>query len=102
VSNWNTGGDANVNAASASLDAATNSLRTQSSTFGSNLAVVQNRQDFTKNLINTLQTGAAGLTLADTNTEGANLLALQTRQSLATTALSLSNQAQSNILSILR
>ena len=83
------------------LDKATTTLRTQSSTFGSNLAVVQNRQDFTKNLINKLQTGAAGLTLADTNQEGANLLALQTRQSLATTALSLSNQAQQSITRIL-
>ncbi|MGB3809954.1 MAG: flagellin [Parvibaculum sp.] len=101
VSTWS-GGDANVNSSIASLDKATTDLRAQSSTFGSNLAVVQNRQDFTKNMINTLQTGASGLTLADTNLEAANLLALQTRQSLATTALSLSNQAQSSILSILR
>ena len=45
------------------------------------LTTVQTRQDFTKNLINTLQTGADNLVLADTNEEGANLLALQTRQS---------------------
>ena len=50
---------------------------------------MQTRQDFTKNLINTLQTGADNLVLADTNEEAANLLALQTRQSLSTTALSL-------------
>ena len=85
-----------------SLDKATSTLRTQSSTFGSNLAVIQNRQDFTKNTIDNLQAGASDLTLADTNQEGANLLALQTRQSLATTALSLSNRAESSILSILR
>lgn len=93
--------DATLKALTTTLDGATTTLRTQSSTFGSNLAVVQNRQDFTKNLISTLQTGAAGLTLADTNEEGANLLALQTRQSLATTALSLSNQAQQSITRIL-
>ena len=93
--------DSAVKAVTNKLDGATTTLRTQASTFGSNLAVVQNRQDFTKNLINTLQTGAAGLTLADTNEEGANLLALQTRQSLATTALSLSNQAQQSITRIL-
>lgn len=91
-----------VDSSTASLDAAKSTLRTQASTFGSNLAVIQNRQDFTQSTIDTLQSGAAGLTLADTNQEGANLLALQTRQSLATTALSLSNQAQSSILSILR
>ena len=50
---------------------------------------MQTRQDFTKNLINTLQTGADNLVLADTNEEGANMLALQTRQQLSTTALSL-------------
>lgn len=93
--------DTAVKAVTSKLDSATTTLRTQASTFGSNLAVVQNRQDFTKNLITTLQTGAAGLTLADTNEEGANLLALQTRQSLATTALSLSNQAQQSITRIL-
>ncbi len=93
--------DSAINAVVSTLDGATSTLRQQSSTFGSNLAVVQNRQEFTKNLINTLQSGAAGLTLADTNLEGANLLALQTRQSLATTALSLSNQAQQGILRIL-
>ena len=54
---------------------------------------MQIRQDFTKAMINTLQTGADNLTLADTNEEGANLLALQTRQQLSTTALSLAAQA---------
>lgn len=90
-----------INTVVSSLDAATTTLRAQSSTFGGNLSVVQNRQDFTTNLINTLQTGAAGLTLADTNTEGANLLALQTRQQLSITALSLANQSSQAILKVL-
>ena len=59
---------------------------------------MQTRQDFTKNLINTLQTGADSLVLADSNEEGANMLALQTRQSLSTTALSLANQAGQAVL----
>ena len=42
--------------------------------------------------------GAADLTLADSNEEGANLLALQTRQQLSTTALSLAAQADQNVL----
>jgi flagellin-like hook-associated protein FlgL len=62
---------------------------------------VQTRQDFTKNLIATLQTGSDNLVLADTNQEGANLLALQTRQQLSTTALSLSVQSDQAILKIL-
>jgi flagellin len=84
------------------LDAATKTLRTQASTFGANLSVVQNRQDFTKNMINVLEAGAGNLTLADTNEEAANLLALQTRQSLAQSSLSLATQAEQSVLSLLR
>ena len=73
-------------------------LRTQAATFGANLSVIQGRQDFTKVTIDTLKTGADNLTLADTNEEGANLLALQTRQSLATTSLSLATQSDRNVL----
>ena len=62
------------------------------------LSEVQIRQDFTKATINTLQTGADNLTLADTNEEGANLLALNTRQQLSQTALSLASQAQQAVL----
>ncbi|MBL4863819.1 MAG: hypothetical protein JKY63_02845 [Rhodobiaceae bacterium] len=96
------GTDAGIAAVSTKLDSAVNSLRTQSSSFGNNLAVVENRQSFTNSLIGVLERGAGGLTLADTNVEGANLLALQTRQSLGTTALSLSSQADQSVLSFLR
>jgi flagellin len=90
--------DGNINTTLTSVDAALKTLRTQASAFGSNLTTVQTRQDFTKNLINTLQTGADNLVLADTNEEGANMLALQTRQQLSTTALSLSAQADQAVL----
>ena len=90
--------NANIDASTATLDAALTTLRNQASKFGSNLTTVQTRQDFTKNLINTLQTGADSLVLADSNEEGANMLALQTRQSLSTTALSLADQASQAVL----
>jgi hypothetical protein len=80
------------------LNNALSTLRAQASKFGSNLTTVQTRQDFTKNLINTLQTGADNLVLADSNEEGANMLALQTRQQLSTTALSLSAQSDQAVL----
>jgi flagellin-like hook-associated protein FlgL len=80
------------------LTAALTKLRSQAQSFGSNLSTVQIRQDFTKAMINTLQIGADGLTLADSNEEGANLLALQTRQQLSTTALSLASQASQAVL----
>ena len=90
--------DSDVNAALSDLTAALGTLRSQSVAFGSSLSVVQTRQDFTKSMVNTLQTGADNLVLADTNLEGANMLALQTRQSLSTTALSLAAQASQSVL----
>ena len=90
--------DSDIDAALKKLKGAQDTLRAQASTFGTNLSIVQNRQDFTKAMINTLEEGAGKLTLADTNQEGANLLALQTQQSLASTALSLASQADQNVL----
>jgi flagellin len=80
------------------LTASLTSLQNQAASFGTNLSVIQIRQSFTSATINTLQTGASNLTLADTNQEGAHLLALQTRQSLAETALSLAAQSQNAVL----
>jgi flagellin len=94
--NWAT--TAAITLASDDLTAALTTLRSQSQAFGSNLSTVQIRQDFTKAMINTLQTGSDNLTLADSNEEGANLLALQTRQQLSTTALSLASQASQAVL----
>ncbi|HEV3183314.1 MAG TPA: hypothetical protein VGZ49_00460 [Xanthobacteraceae bacterium] len=84
--------------ASSQLTASLTSLQNQAASFGTNLSVIQIRQSFTTATINTLQTGASNLTLADTNQEGAHLLALQTRQSLAETALSLAAQSQNAVL----
>ena len=91
----------NIDTTISSLNTALTSLRTQAAQFGSNLSTVQTRQDFTKNLVNTLQTGSDNLVLADTNQEGANLLALQTRQQLSITSLSLASQADQAILKII-
>jgi len=84
------------------LNNASITLRSQASAFGANLSIVQIRQDFNKNIINVLQTGSSALTLADSNEEAANSQALSTRQSIATSALALANQAQQNVLQLLR
>ncbi|WP_420964986.1 flagellin [Bradyrhizobium sp. B120] len=84
------------------LGSASSSLRSEASTLGSNLSIVQIRQDFSKNLINVLQTGSSNLTLADTNEEAANSQALSTRQSIAVSALALANQSQQSVLQLLR
>jgi flagellin len=90
--------DANVDTTIAAADLALGTLRTQASKFGATLTTVQVRLDFTKGLINTLQIGSDSLVLADINEEGANLLALQTRQQLSSTALSLSAQTDQAVL----
>ena len=91
-----------ANQALFTLSTASSSLRSEASALGSNLSVVQIRQDFNKNLINVLQTGSSNLTLADTNEEAANSQALSTRQSIAVSALSLANQSQQSVLQLLR
>ena len=92
--------NAAVDARLQALSVALGSVAAQASDFGSHLSIVQNRQTFTNNMINTLRVGADGLTLADTNEEGANMLALQTRQQLSVTALSLASQAQQSVLKL--
>ncbi|WP_407194127.1 DUF1522 domain-containing protein [Bradyrhizobium sp. STM 3566] len=94
--------NAATNKVLAKLNTASSTLRSEASTLGSNLSVVQVRQDFNKNLINVLQTGSSNLTLADTNEEAANSQALSTRQSIAVSALSLANQSQQSVLQLLR
>jgi len=90
----------NVDAAITSLDNAKTTLRTQSSRLANNLSIITARQEFTQGMINVLKDGAAGLTNADMNEEGANMLMLQTRQSLSTTALSLASQSAQAVLKL--
>ena len=94
--------NASAKATIAQISAASDKLRSQASTLGSNLSIVQIRQDFSKNLINVLQNGSSALTLADTNEEAANSQALSTRQSIAVSALALANESQQSVLQLLR
>lgn len=80
------------------IDDAVKTLRTEAQKLASSLSTISIREDFTNNMINTLNTGADQLTLADMNEEGANMLMLQTRQSLGTTSLSMSSQAAQAVM----
>jgi flagellin len=91
-----------INVAINNINNALSTLKNQASTYTANVAVIQDRTEFTKQTVNTLQTGINDLTLADANEEGASLLALQTRQSLSSTALSLATQADQNVLRLFR
>ena len=82
------------------VEDAVSKLRNMASVFGNNYSIVENREEFTENLINVLEEGADKLTLADMNEESANMLALQTRQQLAINSLSLASQAAQSVLSL--
>ena len=84
------------------LDSALTTLRSRTQTLGANVAVLQTRLDFTKDYVNTMTAGAGKLTLADLNEEGANLLALQTRQQLGIQSLAFAGQSEQSILGLFR
>jgi flagellin len=87
-----------LNVASTQLSQALTTLQTQTQNMATNLSVITIRQSYTGNIINTLQAGANNLTLADPNTEGADMLSLQTQQQLGIESLSLASQAQQSVL----
>jgi len=92
--------DTDINTALTQLQGATSTLRAQAAALGANNTVLQNRQNFIKQAILTLNSGADTLTVADQNEEGAKLLALQTRQQLSTQALSLAAQSDQAVLKL--
>ena len=98
VDSWQT--DEDINKSITEAENAISELRIMASDYGNYYSIVQNRQDFTKNLINVLTEGADNLTLADMNEESANMLALQTRQQLAINSLSLASQAAQGVLQL--
>ena len=93
---WTT--DALITAAIADLDTARSTLRTKAKELSNALSTVTTRQEFTSNMINTLEDGSANLVNADMNEESANMLMLQTRQSLGTSSLSMASQAAQAVL----
>jgi flagellin-like hook-associated protein FlgL len=90
-----------INTASSLLLTALSTLNTDAASFGGNSTLIQTRQDFTTSLINNLNTASNNLILADSNTEGANLQALQAQNQLGITSLGISGQLEQAILRIL-
>ncbi|PWR19787.1 flagellin [Zavarzinia compransoris] len=89
-----------IDSITAAVDTAVSAVRATASNLGSNITLLQTRSDFSKNYINALTEGSDKLTLADLNEEGANLVALQTRQQLALKALSFAGQSEQSVLSL--
>jgi flagellin-like hook-associated protein FlgL len=105
TSNWVTGdgtdfyiNQTNIESDIDDLDTSISTLRSEASELATNLSIITERQQFTDGMIQTLTEGANALTNADMNEEGANMLMLQTRQALGTTALSLASQAAQSVL----
>ena len=90
--------DSGIQAELNKINDALQEVRSRASDLGTSLSIIETRQDFTKNIVNTLEEGSDKLVLADINEESANLLTLQTRSSLGTTALQLSAQADQSVL----
>ncbi len=84
------------------FDRAITQVQNLASNLGVSVSILQTRADFTTNYVNDLTTGSDKLTLADLNQEGANLVALNTRQSLGIQSLSVAGQNQQAVLQLLR
>ncbi|WP_419177072.1 flagellin [Desulfosediminicola sp.] len=95
---FNAAADKAINA----LDKTVSNLRSEAAKMAGNVAILQVRSNFTQEYSNVLESGAAQLTVADLNEEGANLLALQTRQQMGIQALSFAGQSEQAVLGLFR
>jgi flagellin-like hook-associated protein FlgL len=93
--------DADVNAALSGISSAVSSVRSFAAQFATNTAVVSMRADFTRSMINTLNAGADDLVAADINEEAAVLMALRSRQDMATLGLSITRGSETAALRLL-
>ncbi len=96
----NFGLNANIDTALTAISSALSTLRSSAATLGSNNTILGSRLNFTRNLVDTHETGSGKLTLADLNIESANLLALQTRQQLGLNSLALAALSERGVLSL--
>ena len=95
---FNASADKAINA----LDKTISNLRSEAAKMAGNVAILQVRSNFTQEYSNVLESGASQLTVADLNEEGANLLALQTRQQMGIQALSFAGQSEQAVLGLFR
>ena len=91
-----------IDLAVARIEGAISRLRGHSQSLGSNVAILQAREKFTDQYVTLNTVGSEKYTLADLNQEGANLVALQTRQQLGIQSLAVAGQQQRAILTLLQ
>lgn len=97
TANW-TGDSGKIDTSISETQSAQSTLRNASSSFATAASILNTRDEFTDNMVNTLETGSSELVNADMNNESANMLALQTRQQLGTISLSIANQSEQGVL----
>ena len=93
--------DTDINDALDSLIGAADSLEATAASFSSNQSIINARKEFNSSLSDILKSSASSLTAADMDQEAANLVALQTRQQMATTALSIMQSSETTALRLL-
>lgn len=91
----------NIQTSQSFLLTALSTLVSDAANFGGNATLIQTRQSFTSSLITSLQNASDDLVSADSNTEGANLQALQAQDSLGVVSLGVSGTLEQAILKIL-
>jgi flagellin len=90
--------DSDINTALTNVTNALTALQAISTTIGSVETIMQTRVDFNKAMMDTLNSGADALTANDANEDSAALLALQTRQQIAITSISLTRDSDDSVL----
>jgi flagellin len=90
--------DTEITTALTKLDSALASVSNFGNRLNSNFTTLSIRDEFTRNMIDTLYQGASDLTVADTDQESAVLLALQTQLSVARETFSLTSSADTGVL----
>ena len=93
--------DTDIDAAVQQLDDARAQLRSTAETLGSNIAILNVREEFSAGLANILEQGAASLTQADLNEEAARQLSLELRSELAVVAQSIAQRNDQAFLDLL-
>lgn len=93
--------DADIDAALSALGNAVTTVRSATSQFGSSVASLNIREEFTTSLSQTLSAGEAKLVNADLNEEGARLLAIRSRDALGQLGIQVATQSESSILQLL-
>ena len=91
-----------VQVAVSNIESASKYLEQQIARFGSIVDLLEIRLDFTSSYVQHMKMGAGKLVLADTNEEGAKMMALQTRQQMAFKSLGIAGSQEQNILQLIR